>query len=76
MQLSVVVPVRNEAENILPLLEEIHAALEGNGCATAARGGNPLTAHRTRRHLRGDVPTEATRCRLDDMLSGDIAPLR
>jgi len=29
MQLSVVVPVRNEAENILPLLIEIHAALEG-----------------------------------------------
>ena len=29
MQLSVVVPVRNEAENILPLLAEIHAALEG-----------------------------------------------
>jgi dolichol-phosphate mannosyltransferase len=27
--LSVVVPVRNEAENILPLIEEIHAALEG-----------------------------------------------
>lgn len=26
--LSVVVPVRNEAENILPLLEEIHAALD------------------------------------------------
>ena len=29
MQLSVVIPVRNEAENILPLLAEIHAALEG-----------------------------------------------
>ncbi|MEW6689184.1 MAG: glycosyltransferase, partial [Pseudomonadota bacterium] len=29
VQLSIVVPVRNEAENILPLLEEIHAALEG-----------------------------------------------
>ena len=29
MQLSVVVPVRNEAENVLPLVEEIHAALEG-----------------------------------------------
>lgn len=27
--LSVVVPVRNEAENILPLIEEVHAALEG-----------------------------------------------
>ena len=27
--LSVVIPVRNEAENILPLLAEIHAALEG-----------------------------------------------
>lgn len=27
--LSVVVPVRNEAENILPLIEEIHAALDG-----------------------------------------------
>lgn len=27
--LSVVVPVKNEEENILPLLEEIHAALEG-----------------------------------------------
>ena len=29
--LSVVVPVRNEAENILPLLAEIHAALERHG---------------------------------------------
>ena len=29
MQLSIVVPVRNEQDNILPLLEEIHAALEG-----------------------------------------------
>jgi dolichol-phosphate mannosyltransferase len=29
--LSVVIPVRNEAENILPLLAEIHAALEGKG---------------------------------------------
>ena len=27
MQLSIVVPVRNEQDNILPLLEEIHAAL-------------------------------------------------
>ena len=30
MHLSVVIPVRNEAENILPLLTEIHAALEGH----------------------------------------------
>jgi len=29
VQLSIVVPVRNEAENILPLLAEIHAALDG-----------------------------------------------
>ena len=28
-ELSVVVPVKNEAENILPLLEEIHSALQG-----------------------------------------------
>ncbi len=28
-ELSVVVPVKNEAENILPLLDEIHAALQG-----------------------------------------------
>ena len=27
--LSVVVPVRNEGENVLPLIEEIHAALDG-----------------------------------------------
>jgi dolichol-phosphate mannosyltransferase len=27
--LSIVVPVRNESENVLPLVEEIHAALEG-----------------------------------------------
>ena len=31
MQLSIVVPVRNEAENILPLIAEIHAALHGRG---------------------------------------------
>ena len=29
MQLSVIIPVRNEAENILPLLAEIHATLAG-----------------------------------------------
>jgi dolichol-phosphate mannosyltransferase len=29
LQLSIVVPVRNEQENVLPLLAEIHAALEG-----------------------------------------------
>lgn len=29
MELSVIVPVKNEQENILPLLEEIRAALEG-----------------------------------------------
>jgi dolichol-phosphate mannosyltransferase len=29
VQLSIVVPVRNEAENILPLLAEIHAVLDG-----------------------------------------------
>jgi dolichol-phosphate mannosyltransferase len=29
VQLSIVVPVRNEAENVAPLLAEIHAALEG-----------------------------------------------
>jgi dolichol-phosphate mannosyltransferase len=27
--LSIVVPVRNEADNVLPLIEEIHAALDG-----------------------------------------------
>lgn len=31
MHLSVVIPVRNEAENIPPLLAEIHSALEGRG---------------------------------------------
>ena len=31
LQLSIVVPVRNEADNILPLLAEIHAALVGRG---------------------------------------------
>ncbi len=31
MQLSIVVPVRNEQENVLPLLAEIHAALESRG---------------------------------------------
>lgn len=31
MQISVVVPVRNEAENILPLLAEIQTALDGLG---------------------------------------------
>jgi dolichol-phosphate mannosyltransferase len=29
VQLSIVVPVRNEQENVLPLLAEIHAALDG-----------------------------------------------
>ena len=31
LQLSIVVPVRNEQENVLPLLAEIHAALEPSG---------------------------------------------
>ena len=30
LQLSIVVPVRNEQDNILPLLDEIHTALEGS----------------------------------------------
>jgi dolichol-phosphate mannosyltransferase len=29
VQLSIVVPVRNEQDNVLPLIEEIHAALDG-----------------------------------------------
>jgi len=57
VQLSVVIPVRNEAENILPLLAEIHAALEGKGefevvyvddgssDATPARLAEALKAH-------------------------------
>ena len=57
MQLSVVIPVRNEAENILPLLAEIHAALEGRAefevvyvddgsrDATPARLAEALKAH-------------------------------
>ena len=57
MHLSVVIPVRNEAENILPLLTEIHAALEGRGefevvyvddgssDATAARLAEAQKAH-------------------------------
>ncbi len=57
MHLSVVIPVRNEADNILPLLAEIHAALEGRGefevvyvddgssDATPARLGEALKAH-------------------------------
>ena len=57
MQLSVIIPVRNEAENILPLLAEIHAALEGKGefeviyvddgssDATPARLAEALKAH-------------------------------
>ena len=57
VQLSIVVPVRNEAENILPLLAEIHAALEGRGefevvyvddgssDATPARLAEALKAH-------------------------------
>ncbi len=28
-ELSIIVPVRNEAENVVPLIEEIHAALDG-----------------------------------------------
>ncbi len=57
MHLSVVIPVRNEAENILPLLAEIHAALEGrrefeivyvddgSSDATPARLAEALKAH-------------------------------
>ena len=55
--LSVVIPVRNEADNIRPLLAEIHAALEGKGefevvyvddgssDATSARLAEALKAH-------------------------------
>jgi len=57
MQLSVVIPVRNEAENILPLLVAIHAALaghsdfevvyvdDGSSDATPARLAEALKAH-------------------------------
>ncbi|MFY9314592.1 MAG: glycosyltransferase family 2 protein [Burkholderiales bacterium] len=57
MQLSIVVPVRNEQDNILPLLEEIHAALSGQAefeviyvndgsmDATPARLGEAMTRY-------------------------------
>jgi len=57
VQLSIVVPVRNEADNILPLLAEIHAALEpqgefevlyvddGSSDATPVRLAEALKAH-------------------------------
>ena len=58
MQLSIVVPVRNEQDNILPLLEEIHAALapgagdfeviyvdDGSTDATPARLAEAMKAH-------------------------------
>lgn len=58
MQLSIVVPVRNEQDNILPLLEEIHAALaagagdfeviyvdDGSADATPARLAEAMTRY-------------------------------
>ena len=57
LQLSIVVPVRNEADNILPLLAEIHAALEhlgefevvyvddGSSDSTPARLAEALKVH-------------------------------
>jgi dolichol-phosphate mannosyltransferase len=49
VQLSIVVPVRNEAENIQPLLAEIHAALVGRGefeVVYVDDGSNDATAQR------------------------------
>jgi dolichol-phosphate mannosyltransferase len=60
---SIVVPVRNEAENILPLIEEIVAALDGRWIyeiiyvndgstdATAERLASARTRHKTLREL-------------------------
>ena len=62
-QVSVVVPVKNEADNILPLIEEIHASLEGKAefeiiyvddgstrCHAAATGAGAAAIHPTSRH--------------------------
>ena len=64
---SIVVPVRNEAENIGPLIEEIAAALEarwvyeiiyvddGSTDATAERLSSAMARHKNLRHLRHAV---------------------
>jgi dolichol-phosphate mannosyltransferase len=65
VQLSIVVPVRNEQDNILPLLEEIHAALaagagdfevlyvdDGSTDATPARLAEAMAKHPRLRVLR------------------------
>jgi dolichol-phosphate mannosyltransferase len=64
VQLSIVVPVRNEQDNILPLLAEIHAALEnradfeviyvddGSNDATPARLAEAMARHARLRVLR------------------------
>jgi dolichol-phosphate mannosyltransferase len=67
--LSVVVPVRNEAGNIVPLIEEIHAALEGrfefeviyiNDGSTDATAGELAAAKARFPHLR--VITHGASC--------------
>ena len=64
---SIVVPVRNEAENILPLIAEIAAALDGRWAyeiiyvndgstdATAERLASAMTQHKNLRELRHAV---------------------
>ncbi|MBF0561921.1 MAG: glycosyltransferase family 2 protein [Alphaproteobacteria bacterium] len=48
-ELAVIVPVRNEQDNVLPLIEEIHAALEGHGAFEVIYvddGSTDATPHR------------------------------
>ena len=69
MQLSIVVPVRNEQDNILPLLEEIHAALKGSDdfeVVYVDDGSTDVTAQRLidgmRKYPRLRVLTHAQSC--------------
>jgi dolichol-phosphate mannosyltransferase len=69
VQLSIVVPVRNEQDNILPLLVEIHAALEGRAefeVVYVDDGSTDATAQRLRealaRHPRLRVLAHARSC--------------
>jgi dolichol-phosphate mannosyltransferase len=76
MQLSVIVPVFNEAGNLLPLVEELHAALEGHGDFELVFVDDGSTDDSARRLAAARAQHPRLRVLRHDRRSGQSAALR